>query len=393
MIRSMWWLALGLLAGGVAQAAPDWRGDQVYRAGDTVTVAGVDYRAQWWTQGQDPASHAGGLGSGQPWLVLDPAQPPLACGDVWRADRAYAGNAVVSRHGRNYLANWWTQGHDPQPAAGREVWRDVGPCDYLADYAFTMTSQRVQPLAFKGDTLSAAYRIHVSLPPGFQPDTAYPVLYVLDWSLIGALVTAQYQALRDAGRVVPLIVVGIACPDSDFACEARRSRDFSPTYWPLEEAYLGNDDPELRISGGGPAFLAFLRDELIPRIETRYLSDAAARGLHGTSMSGLFASYALVAGGNTFGRYLINSPSLWYDDNSLVTRAQLAPAADFAGVQRAFFSMGADEGEPYLSDTAVFAALIGAKGVPVAEQVFPGMDHGHAPLVATEAGLLDSYPR
>ncbi|TJZ71055.1 carbohydrate-binding protein [Chitiniphilus eburneus] len=393
MQRSKLWFALAAWVGGTLHAAPVWQAGQVYQAGDTVTVAGVDYRAQWWTQGQDPARHAGGLGGGQPWLVLDPDQPPLACGDVWRAGRAYAGNAVVSRHGRNYLAHWWTQGQDPEEVAHREVWRDVGACRYVSDYQFTMVARNVTALQFKGETLSAAYRIHVKLPPDFQPDTAYPVLYVLDWALLGSVFTTQYQVLRDAGRIRPLIVVGVDCPDSALACDLRRSRDFSPTFWQAEEDYLQNTDPNLRISGGGPAFLTFLADELAPRIETHYLADATARGLHGTSMSGLFASHALVARPDSFGRYLINSPSLWYDDYSLVTHAQTAPTASFAPVQRAFFSMGAEEGEPYLSDTAAFAALIGAKGVPVAAQVFPGRNHYSAAEVATEAGLLDSYPR
>lgn len=46
-----------------------WSAGQVYTAGDTVTRSGVTYRANWWTQGNDPASSSGGAGSGQPWTV------------------------------------------------------------------------------------------------------------------------------------------------------------------------------------------------------------------------------------------------------------------------------------------------------------------------------------
>ncbi|HEX6738896.1 MAG TPA: Ig-like domain-containing protein, partial [Vicinamibacteria bacterium] len=35
--------------------------------GDTASRASVNYRANWWTQGEDPTTHNGGSGSGQPW--------------------------------------------------------------------------------------------------------------------------------------------------------------------------------------------------------------------------------------------------------------------------------------------------------------------------------------
>src|SRR5262245_21165946 len=41
-----------------------------YTAGMTVTENGVIYKANWWTQGADPAHNNGGLGTGQPWTIL-----------------------------------------------------------------------------------------------------------------------------------------------------------------------------------------------------------------------------------------------------------------------------------------------------------------------------------
>ncbi|WP_432721774.1 alpha/beta hydrolase-fold protein [Jeongeupia wiesaeckerbachi] len=385
--------AISLCASTLIAAAPAWQADQVYNAGDTVTVAGTDYRAQWWTRGQEPQQHTGPLGGGQPWLVLDPAQPPLACGDVWRNQSAYNGNAVVSRHGRNYLANWWSRANDPATAEHRAIWRDLGACNYVGQYTFNLTSQHVRALSFGADTAGTDYPIEVMLPDGFQPDQAYPVLYVLDWFLVADTFKQQFLDLRNAGKLKPFIVVGIGCADPEPACWLRRERDYTPTYWQPEEEYLGNTDPALRITGGGANFLAFLKHELIPRVETRYLTQPAQRGLHGTSLSGLLASHALVHDAALFGHYLINSPALWYHDYLLANEADAAPAEQFLGTPKVFLSMGGLEGSPYLEDTARFATTLSNKRLAVQHTVFPERTHETAAEVATTAGLSNAYGR
>ena len=72
--------ALGLTAGGsvlalasgpAAQAstacAAAWSSTAVYTAGQQASENGINYTANWWTQGNDPATNNGGSGSGQPW--------------------------------------------------------------------------------------------------------------------------------------------------------------------------------------------------------------------------------------------------------------------------------------------------------------------------------------
>jgi chitinase len=72
--------ALGLIAGGsvlalasgpAAQAATacaaTWSSTAVYTAGNQASENGINYTANWWTQGNDPATNNGGSGSGQPW--------------------------------------------------------------------------------------------------------------------------------------------------------------------------------------------------------------------------------------------------------------------------------------------------------------------------------------
>jgi chitinase len=62
---------LALASGPAAQAstacAAAWSSAAVYTAGDQASENGINYTANWWTQGNDPATNNGGSGSGQPW--------------------------------------------------------------------------------------------------------------------------------------------------------------------------------------------------------------------------------------------------------------------------------------------------------------------------------------
>ncbi len=62
---------LALASGPAAQAATAcaaaWSSTAVYTAGQQASENGTNYTANWWTQGNDPATNNGGPGSGQPW--------------------------------------------------------------------------------------------------------------------------------------------------------------------------------------------------------------------------------------------------------------------------------------------------------------------------------------
>src|SRR5580658_6483945 len=62
---------LALASGPAAQAATAcaaaWSSTAVYTAGNQASESGINYTANWWTQGNNPATNNGGPGSGQPW--------------------------------------------------------------------------------------------------------------------------------------------------------------------------------------------------------------------------------------------------------------------------------------------------------------------------------------
>ncbi len=59
-------LALSAAQTSTACAAA-WSSTAVYTAGNQASEDGINYTANWWTQGNDPATNNGGSGSGQPW--------------------------------------------------------------------------------------------------------------------------------------------------------------------------------------------------------------------------------------------------------------------------------------------------------------------------------------
>lgn len=55
------------LPASATTCATAWSATAVYTGGQAASLASTNYTANWWTQGQSPATNSGGSGSGQPW--------------------------------------------------------------------------------------------------------------------------------------------------------------------------------------------------------------------------------------------------------------------------------------------------------------------------------------
>ena len=60
-------MASGPAAQAATPCAAAWSSTAVYTAGNQASENGINYTANWWTQGNDPATNNGGSGSGEPW--------------------------------------------------------------------------------------------------------------------------------------------------------------------------------------------------------------------------------------------------------------------------------------------------------------------------------------
>lgn len=153
--------------------------------------------------------------------------------------------------------------------------------------------------------------LNIYLPEGYNPNDTirYPVIYLLDGSAdedfihIAGLV--QFNSFEWVNQVPKSIVVGIATVD--------RKRDFTfPTS--IEE-----DRKKYPTTGHSDHFMAFIETELQPFIQKTYKTNAA-KTLIGQSLGGLLATEILFRKPTLFSTYIIVSPSLWWDNGSLLNQ-------------------------------------------------------------------------
>jgi len=155
------------------------------------------------------------------------------------------------------------------------------------------------------------YRLFVAAPMD-KPQTGCPALYLLDGN-------AAFDALPAAllAQFPHLAVIGIGYDvETAFDFEAR-AFDYTPAARSGSGVPAGHDRPR-RAAGGAPQFLQALRDEIIPPLEREFGLDGERRTLWGQSFGGLFALHAMARTSGLFSAYAIASPSLWWDDGSIL---------------------------------------------------------------------------
>lgn len=234
------------------------------------------------------------------------------------------------------------------------------------------------------------YKLYVSLPEGYEEDSerTYPVVYLLDadYSFLLARQVAEHLWQRD--HLAELILVGVAY-DGPERYRLNRTRDYTPTFQPD-----GGYGPEVQVhSGGGPAFLEFLETELQPHINDAYRTTTDDRTLVGHSYGGLFATNVMLTRPEAFERYVIVSPSLWYDDHLAMTlEEEAANQRDDLGV-RTFMAVGDQEinsQRNMVTDLTRFAAQLESRAYPSLElrsRVYEDHTHNSIFPVALTDGL------
>lgn len=137
-----------------------------------------------------------------------------------------------------------------------------------------------------------------------------PVLYLLDGGIHDLHAVGLVEFLSYAARSIPpLIVVAIEQKD--------RFREFSPTRSLID--LNGKPSVRMETTGDAPIFFEFLRQEVIPFVESRYRT-APFRILAGHSFGGLFTTYVLFEHPEAFQACVASCPSVWFDDRAILKR-------------------------------------------------------------------------
>lgn len=209
--------------------------------------------------------------------------------------------------------------------------------------------------------------VWVYLPPGYAESTnRYPVLYLQDGHAVfdntangfewGADETAE--TLIAEGTIEPVIIVGIG------ATQARISE-----YTPTPASVSGTETA----GGQGPAYVRFLVEELKPFVDAEYRTIPDRSSVGGSSLGGLISIYAGSVRPDVFEGVLAASPSVWWDDESIldeIRQSARLPA-------RIWIDVGDEEGARMVSGAQSLAREIEslADGVEVHLEVAAGAGH------------------
>lgn len=201
--------------------------------------------------------------------------------------------------------------------------------------------------------------LNIYLPEGYDAKESYPVIYLLDGSAnedfihIAGLV--QFSNFEWVKLLPKSILIGISNID--------RKRDF--TYPTTVEA----DKKDYPTTGSSSKFIAFIEKELQPFIEKKYKT-TESKTIIGQSLGGLLATEILYKKPTLFSQYIIISPSLWWDKESLFKENAAFLDPNFKQKTKIFIGVG-KEGNVMENDAKqLFKVVSGEKSVLKADFKF-----------------------
>ena len=222
--------------------------------------------------------------------------------------------------------------------------------------------------------------VHVYVPPGYydSDSTRYPVIYMMDGNgcfneLENGAEEWQIDEVIDstvAAGGPGAIVIGIESADN-------RDEEYTPwSIWEYPNAH-------------GEQYMNWFVTDFKGWVDANFrtLPGPEHTTIGGISRSGMRAYYALMAHPETFGNALIQSPSMWVDEDNLLA---MKPVADMSD-KRVWVSVGELEAPMVPQAQKAYDALAAA-GVPEANRritVYPELGHWH---ITWRESFAEGYP-
>jgi predicted alpha/beta superfamily hydrolase len=269
---------------------------------------------------------------------------------------------------------------------------------WIPFYAFAQKQDQLIGIGMKDSIRSSilqetrSYWVHLPLQYNsemFGQDARYPVLYLLDgeahFNSVSGLVEILGGGINGTHVIPDMIVIGI--PNRD------RTRDLTPTHRETDNS--GKPQAFLKTSGGNDRFLNFLKQELIPHIDSVYRT-MAYRVFVGHSFGGITVINALFTMPELFNGYIAIDPSLWWDNKVLMQKSRTY--FQHTDLQKKSLFL-AQANTLSREDTAVnehfesikeFATLLDTRnqsGIHWKYAYYADDDHGSVPMIAEYEGL------
>lgn len=239
---------------------------------------------------------------------------------------------------------------------------------------FQMHSQEVKPFiigeirTLKSEILNEDRTLNIYLPEGFDKTKSYPVIYLLDGSANEDFlhIVGLVQFYKMQFNMPDFLVVGIANVD--------RKRDFT-FHTDLED--LKKDYPT---TGYSAKFIDFIEKELQPFINKTYKTTETKYAI-GQSLGGLLATEILFKKPSLFTHYLIVSPSLWWDNESLLKEAKTLLEKQQEINQYVYISVGMQEHKMMVKEAKELAEVLKKIKPKLKIDYFPLEKENHATIL------------
>jgi predicted alpha/beta superfamily hydrolase len=249
--------------------------------------------------------------------------------------------------------------------------------------AVTITGSQVQKIT-SNIVSGQEYALEIMLPADYgKTNKKYPVIYLMDSQWDFPLVTALYGQQYYDGFVPSAIIVGVTWTGKYANPDSLRARDYTPS--PVKQTIQ---------SGGADRFLAFMRKELFPFIESRYSADKDNRILMGCSLGGLFTLYTLFTQPDLFRYYVAASPAINWD-NEIISRAEIKyfenrskPAARLYLCEG-----GVEKGVPLYENFVRHLSKRGYNNLQIKSQVLENIGHSGTKGEGYERGMQFVFER
>lgn len=237
------------------------------------------------------------------------------------------------------------------------------------------------------------YEVFVSLPASYDasPERRYPVLYVTDADYAFPIIRQMARRLNlDEPVIEDFILVGLSYAVGEGGMTSR-TRDYTPV--------AINDR-----TGGGAAYQAYLKSEVLPFIEDRFRADPTRGVLLGHSYGGLLGAQILFSEPTLFDGYILGSPSLWFGDHAMMrTEAEYAeshkdlPARVYMYIGEYEVPGGERRNNRYdmVGDNARFEARLASRAYPgltLTNEVLNDEDHLSVAPRGFTKGLIAMLP-
>lgn len=238
-----------------------------------------------------------------------------------------------------------------------------------------------QKLSINSSIVGQEYDLYINLPRGYQ-DTgrSFPVIYLLDAQWDFTLVNAIYGEQYYDGFLPDIITVGITWGGINPNPDSLRRIDFTPS-----------KEKENLIGGGAEKFLSFIKDELIPFIDSKFRTVNDDRTLMGSSLGGLFTLYTLFNETELFNRYVLTSPAIGWD-NEIIYSYEKKYNEHYSGIPIKL-SMAIGEYEDVASFQKFADNLKEKNGMEMKTMVLDGIGHSGSKAGGYTKGLQFVFER